>query len=77
MTNKHKGSEFDDFLKEEGIFDEVTKNVKEKMKKKLPKSLFDKFMEDEENRKRYEELKPEFEKEYEEAKRKENIWDYF
>jgi hypothetical protein len=73
MKNKLKGSTLDDFLKEEGIFEEVSKNVKNKIKKELPKSVFDKFMEDDENRKRYEKLKPTFEKEYEEAKIKENL----
>lgn len=54
MKNKHKGSNFDDFLKEEGIYDEchaeAVKRVlsyqveKELKKQKLTKSAFAKKM---------------------------------
>lgn len=31
MTNKHLGSSFDDFLKEEGIYDEVRERSRKKL----------------------------------------------
>ena len=34
MDKKNIGSSFDDFLKEQGIYDEVTKSAKEKLLKK-------------------------------------------